>query len=115
MARRLAPKDGGVFLDGYREQLRAEYEREVLRGDPRLMPDITADWSSDERRRTNAASPAIQHAQRMIERLDAGEEITTGRPGSGNWPELASVPWYADYSVRLVRVSADDTVRPVYE
>jgi hypothetical protein len=79
------------------------------------MPDITADWSSDDRRRANAASPAIQHAQRMIERLDAGEEITTGRPGSGAWPELATVPWYADYSVRLVRVAADDTVRPVYE
>jgi hypothetical protein len=115
MARRLAPKDGGVFLDGYREQLCAEYEREVRRGDPRLMADLTPDMFSEERRRVTATSPAIRHAQRMIERLDAGEEITTGRPGSGAWPELATVPWYADYSVRLVRVSADNTVRPVYE
>ena len=114
MAKRLTPKHGGVFVDGIRDALRADYQSEILRGDPRLMPDITPDMSTEQRRQANAASPAIRQAERMIERIDAEEDIDTARPTAHRWPELADVPWYADSSVRLVRVSADDTVRPIY-
>jgi hypothetical protein len=51
----------------------------------------------------------------MLARIDAGEDIETGRPSAHRWPELADVPWYADPSVRLVVVSDDDTARPIYD
>jgi hypothetical protein len=88
-----------VYLPGFRDALRADAEREVLRGDPRVLPAFTEDWSSDQRRAANAVSPVVRQAQRMIERLDAGEDVTVRRPSVRDWPELAA---------------ADDTVRPVY-
>jgi hypothetical protein len=115
MAKHLAPKGGGVYVPGLRDEIRAGYEREVLRGDPRLMPDLTPDMTSEERRRANAASPATRQAERMLARLDAGEPIRCRRPSAHHWPELAAAPWYADPSVRRVVVSADDAVRPVFE
>lgn len=115
MAKQLKPKHGGVYLPGIRDDLRAHYQREVLRGDPRLTPDLAPDLTSEQRRQANAASPAIRQAERTVARLDAGEDIETGRPSAHHWPELADVPWYADPTVRRVIVSADDTVRPIYE
>jgi hypothetical protein len=58
MAKHLAPPGGGVYLPGIREAIRAGYEREVLRGDPRVLPAFTEDWSSDERRAASQRSPA---------------------------------------------------------
>ena len=112
MAKLLTPKHGGVYLPGIREEIRASHQREVLRGDPRVMPAFTEDWTSEERRQANAASPVIRHAERMLARIDAGEDIGTGKPTAHHWPELADVPWYADPTVRCVVVAADDTVRP---
>jgi hypothetical protein len=113
MAKALTPKHGGVYLPGYRDEMRAGYESEVLRGDPRALPAFTEDWTSEERRQANATSPVIRQAERMIARIDAGEDIETGKPTAHQWPELAAAPWYADPSVRRVVVSADDTVRPI--
>jgi hypothetical protein len=113
MAKHLAPKHGGVYLPGIRDEIRAHYEREVLRGDPRLMPDLTPDLTSAQRRQANAASPAIRQAERTLARIDCGEDIDCGRPSARDWPELADVPWYSDPTVRRVVVSADDTVRPI--
>lgn len=87
----------------------------MLRGDPRLLPDLAPDLTSEQRRQANASSPAIRQAQRTLARIDAGEDIEGGRPSARYWPELAEVPWYNDPTVRLVTVAADDTVRPVYE
>ena len=115
MAKLLAPKHGGVYLPGIRDALRAEYEREVLRGDPRLLADFAPDMTSEERRQANAASPVVRQAERTLARIDAGEDIETGRPSAHDWPELAAASWYADPSVRRVVVSADDTVRPIYD
>jgi hypothetical protein len=115
MAKLLTPKHGGVYLPGIRDEIRAHYESEVLRGDPRLMRDLTPHMSSEERRQANAASPAIRQAQRTLDRLDAGEDIEDGRPSAREWPELADVPWYADPTVRRVIVSANDVVRPVWD
>jgi hypothetical protein len=115
MAKPLAPKHGGVYLPGIREQLRDDYQREVLRGDPRLFPDLTPDLTSEQRRRANAASPAIRQAEHTLARIDAGEDIEDGRPSARYWPELADVPWYSDPTVRRVIVAADDTVRPIYD
>jgi hypothetical protein len=115
MAKPLTPKHGGVYLFGYRDELRARYESEVLRGDPRLLADLAPDLTSEQRRQANAASPAIRQAQRTLDRIDAGEDIEDSRPNARHWPELAEVPWYSDPSVRRVTVSADDTVRPVYD
>ena len=115
MAKLLTPKHGGVYLPGIRAELRARYEHEVSRGDPRLMPDLTPAMSSDERRQANAASPVIRQAERMLARIDVGEDIETGRPTAHHWPELAAASWYADPSVRRVVVSADDIVRPIYD
>lgn len=115
MAKRLAPKHGGVFVDGIRDALRSDCQREILRGDPRLMPDLTPDMSTEQRRQANANSHAIRQAERTLARLDAVEDITIGRPSARWWPELADASWYADPSVRRIVVSADDTVRPVYE
>jgi hypothetical protein len=111
MAKHLAPKHGGVYLPGIRDQLRERYAELVRNGDPRAYPEYTH-WSSEERRRANANSPVVLHAQRMVEALDAGEDIETGRPSAHHWPELAGVPWYADPSVRRVIVGANDTIRP---
>lgn len=115
MARQLTPKHGGVYLPGIRDELRARYESEVLRGDPRLMPDLAPDMSTEQRRQANAASPAIRQAQRTLDRIDCGEDIETGRPSAREWPELADVPWYSDPTVRRVIVSANDVVRPVWD
>jgi hypothetical protein len=115
MAKRLAPPDGGVYVPGIRNEIRAGYEREVLRGDPRALPALTEDWTSEERRQANATSPVIRQAERMLARIDAGEDIETGKPTAHHWPELAGVPWYAEPTVRGVIVSADDTVRPIYD
>jgi hypothetical protein len=115
MAKHLAPPGGGVYLPGFRGELRAGYEREVLRGDPRVLPAFTEDWTSEERRQADAASPVIRQAERTVARIDAGEDIETRKPTAHRWPELAATPWYADASVRRVVVSADDTVRPIYE
>lgn len=115
MAKQLQPKYGGVYVLGIRDELRARYKHEVLRGDPRLMPDLTPDMSTEQRRQANAATPAIRQAQRTLDRIDAGEDIEDSRPNARHWPELAEVPWYSDPSVRRVTVSADDTVRPVYD
>ena len=114
MAKLFTPKDGGVYLPGIREEIRASHQREVLRGDPRVMPAFTEDWTSEERRQANAASPVIRQAERMLARMDAGEDIETRRPSAHHWPELAEVSWYADPTVRRVIVSANDVVRPVY-
>ena len=111
MAKLLAPKRGGVYLAGIRDELRARYQRQAV--DPRLLPDFTPDMSSDERRQANAASPVVRQAERTLARIDAGEDIEDGRPSAHYWPELAAAPWYADPSVRRVVVSADDTVRPI--
>ena len=113
MAKHLAPKGGGVYLPGYRDELRERYAELVRNGDPRAYPAFTEDWSSEERRRANATSPVVLHAQRMVQALDAGEDIETGKPTAHHWPELAGASWYADPSVRRVVVSADDTVRPI--
>jgi hypothetical protein len=115
MAKLLTPKHGGVYLPGIRDEISAGYEREVLRGDPRVLPAFTEDWSSEQRRAANAASPVIRQAERALARIDTGQDIETGKPTSHHWPELADVPWYADPTVRRVIVSADDTVRPIYD
>jgi hypothetical protein len=60
MAKLLAPKGGGVYLPGIRDDLSAEHEREVLRGDPRLLPDFAPGLTSEERRRANATSPVVR-------------------------------------------------------
>jgi hypothetical protein len=114
MAKLLTPKGGGVYLPGFRDQIRAGYEREVLRGDPRVLPGFTEDWTSEERRQANAASPVIRQAERTLARIDAGEDIATRKPTAHHWPELTAASWYADTSVRRVVVSADDTVRPIF-
>ena len=77
------------------------------------MPAFTEDWTSEERRQANATSPVIRQAQRMLDRIDAGEDIETRKPTAHHWPELTAAPWYADPSVRRVVVSIDDTVRPI--
>jgi len=87
----------------------------MLRGDPRLRPAFTEHWTSEERRRANAASPVVRQAERTLARIDAGEDIETGKPTAHHWPELGDVPWYSDPTVRHVIVSADDTVRPIYD
>jgi hypothetical protein len=115
VAKHLAPKHGGVYLPGIRDEIRAGYESEVLRGDPRLMPDLTPDMSTEQRRQANAASPAIRQAERTLARIDCDEDIDCGRPSARYWPEVADVPWYSDPTVRRVVVFADDTVRPIYE
>jgi hypothetical protein len=115
VAKSLAPPDGGLYVDGLRAALRAEYEAEVLRGDPRVHAAFTEDWTSAERRQANDASPAIRHARRRVEALDAGEVVTTGRPSARVFPELLGAPWWTDTGVRLVTVAADDTLRPIYE
>jgi hypothetical protein len=115
MARQLTPKRGGTYLPGIRDEIRARYESEVLRGDPRLLADLAPDLTSEQRRQANAASPAIRQAQRTLDRIDAGEDIEDGRPSAREWPELADVPWYSDPTVRRVVVSADDTLRPIYD
>ncbi|MGO9031036.1 hypothetical protein [Mycobacterium sp.] len=115
MAKLLKPKHGGVYLPGIRDEIRAWYEREVLRGDPRALPDFTPDLTSEQRRQANATSPVIRQARRMVDRIDAGEDIETGRPSARDWPELAGVSWYSDPTVRRVVVSADDTVRPIHD
>jgi hypothetical protein len=113
MAKQLTPKHGGVYLPGLRDEVHAWYEREVLRGDPRLLADFAPELTSEQRRQANAASPVVRHAERTLARIDAGEDIETGRPSARYWPELLDVTWYADPSVRRVVVSADDTVRPI--
>ncbi len=115
MAKLLTPQHGGVHLPGIREELRSRWHGEVLRGDPRLLADFAPDMTSEERRQANAASPVVRQAERMVDRIDAGEDIETGRPSARDWPELAGVSWSADPSVRRVVVSADDTVRPIYD
>jgi hypothetical protein len=115
MAKHLAPKHGGVYLPGFRDELRAGYESEVLRGDPRVLPGFTEDWTSEERRQANAASPVIRQAECTLARIDAGEDIEARKPTAHRWPELTAAPWYADPSVRRVVVPADDTVRPIYD
>ena len=115
MAKPLAPKHGGIYLPGVRDELRARWHSEVLRGDPRLLADFAPDMTSEKRRRANAASPVIRQAEHTLARIDAGEDIETGRPSAHDWPELAAASWYADPSVRRVVVSADDTVRPIYD
>lgn len=115
MAKRLTPKHGGVYLPGVYNEIRAHYEREVLRGDPRALPDFTPDLTSEQRRQANATSPVVLQAQRMLQRLDAGEDIEQRRPSAHDWPELPDAPWYGDYSVRRVVVSANDVVRPVWD
>jgi hypothetical protein len=86
----------------------------VFRGDPRLLADF-APHLTPEQRRADAASPVIRQAERELARIDAGEDIETGRPSAHDWPELAAASWYVDPSVRRVVVSADDTVRPIYD
>jgi hypothetical protein len=115
MAKLLTPKHGGVYLPGIRDEIRQWHEREVLRGDPRLLADFAPDMTSEERRRANAASPVVRQAERTLARIDAGEDIETARPSARDWPELTAASWYADPSVRRVVVSADDTVRPIYD
>lgn len=115
MAKPLAPKHGGTHLPGIRDEIRARYESEVLRGDPRLLADLALDLTSEQRRQANAASPAIRQAERMLDRIDAGQDIEDGRPSAREWPELVEVPWYSSPSVRRVVVAADDTVRPIYD
>jgi hypothetical protein len=114
VAKLRVPLSGGVYLPGIRDAMRSSYCAEVLRGDPRLLPDFT-ELSSEERRRANAASPVVRQAERTLAHIDAGEDIETGRPSAHHWPELAAAPWYSDPTVRRVIVSADDTVRPVYD
>lgn len=80
-----------------------------------MLPAFTEDWTSEERRQANAASPVVRQAERTLAHIDAGEDIETGRPLAHAWPELAAASWYADPSVRRVVVSADDTVRPIYD
>ena len=87
MAKLLAPKRGGVYLAGIRDELRARYQRQAV--DPRLLPDFTPDMSSDERRQANAASPVVRQAERTLARIDAGEDIEDGRPSAHDRPELA--------------------------
>jgi len=115
VAKLLTPKHSGVYLPGIRDEIRQWHEREVLRGDPRLLADFAPDMTSEQRRRANAASPVIRQAEHTLARMDAGEDIETGRPSAHDWPELAAASWYADPSVRRVVVSADDTVRPIYD
>lgn len=115
MAKHLARKHGGVYLPGIRDELRAACEREVLDGDPRCHVAFTEDWTTADRRRVSAASPAVRQARRLLERLDGGEDIECGRPVARTWPELADAPWWRDVTVRRVVVAADDTVRPIHE
>jgi hypothetical protein len=115
MAKLLTPQHGGVYLPGIREELRSRWHGEVLRGDPRLLADFAPGMTSEECRQANAASPVVRQAERMVDRIDAGEDIETGRPSARDWPELAGVSWSADPSVRRVVVSAYDTVRPIYD
>lgn len=61
-----------------------------------MLPAFTEDWTSEERRQTNAASPVIRQAERTLARIDAGEDIETRRPSAHHWPELSEVSWYAD-------------------
>jgi hypothetical protein len=68
--------------------------------------------SSAEHRRLNAQSPAVRQALRMLERLDAGENVIDFPPSARQHPELTSVPWIADRSVSRVIVRADDTIHP---
>jgi hypothetical protein len=114
MAKHLAPKGGGVYLPGIRGEIRRQHEPEVFRGDPRLVADFAPGLTPEQRRRVNAASPVVRQAERMLARMDAGEDIETRRPSAHHWPELAEVSWYADPTVRRVIVSANDVVRPVY-
>jgi len=114
MAKLLTPKHGGVYLPGVRDELRARYQRQAA-SDPPLMADLTPGMSSEQRRRANAASPAVRQAERTLARIDAGEDIEDMRPSARYWPELVDVPWYADPTVRRVVMSTDDTVRPIYD
>lgn len=110
MARQRKPQDGGVYLPGIRAMLREHLARQLF--DPRLYADFGPAISSSQRERANAASPAVRQAQRQIDRLNAGDPFEIGLPSPRDWPELASVPWVLDGSVRRVIVSADDTIRP---
>src|SRR5277367_6810830 len=40
MAKLLTPKHGSVYLPGIRDEMRARWHSEVLRGDPRLLADF---------------------------------------------------------------------------
>ena len=115
MAKRLVRPDGGVYLPGIRDELRRKEERVVFRGDARLLADFAPGLTPEQRSRANAASPVVRQAERTLARIDAGEDLETRRPSAHHWPELAEVSWYAEPTVRRVIVSADDTVRPVYD
>jgi hypothetical protein len=115
MAKRLVRPDGGVYLPGIRDELRRQEERLVFRGDARLLADFAPHLTPEQRRQANAASPAVRQAARTLARLDAGEDIETGRPNARRWPELAAAQWYSDPTVRRVVVAADDTVRPIFD
>ena len=110
MARQRKPQDGGVYLPGIRAMLREHLRRQLV--DPRLLADFGPELSSRQREQANAASPVVRQAQRMLDRLDAGDPIEAGVPSPRDWPELASAPWILDYSVRRVVISAADTIRP---
>jgi hypothetical protein len=111
MARRRQPADGGIHLSGLRAMLREDVTRHLT--DPRLVPGLGGpELSSRQREQANAASPTVRQAQRQIDCLNSGDLFVIGLPSPRDWPELASVPWVLDRSVRRVIVSADDTIRP---
>jgi len=117
MPARRGSGNGAVYLPGVWAHLREKHQIEVDRGDPRLDPAFTPDWTDEQRERAqNAPGSHRVTMRRVLDRMDAGEPLSWPTWGVRHWPGTESVAWLNDpyHGPRDVLVFPDDRVEPIY-
>jgi hypothetical protein len=101
-------------IPGLYEHIRGKWQREVERGDPRLVlePDLT----DAERDAFNEVSPSVRQARRMVAKMTRGETIVIASWELGHEfrQHQRRIGWLADpFAPCDLTVAADDIVTPV--
>ncbi len=101
-------------IPGIWEAQRTGLLDDIKRGDPRIACDFAPSLTEAERQAVDASpgsGPSM--ARRHLVALGKDGWTVTGAPSASEFPAVASIPWLADRSVRLVRVFPDDSIEPV--
>jgi hypothetical protein len=100
----------GVSCPGIYPVTRAAVRQQANKGDPRLVPEYTPDWTDEERGAANDASFEVRKLRELADAMDRGETVTVSWKYGRAFREVTSAPWAPSDEIVI---SPDDMVRPV--